>query len=214
MGVIKRGILGGFSNKVGNIVGSTWKGRAVVKSLPLSVANPRTTPQTNQRTKFKSAALFFSAILSTWIKPLWDRFSGDISGYNAVMKLNTELFSNAGIPDVANLVMSKGKMAQPVINTAVIDVSLGTLAINYTIPADATWGQAGESLFILAYNTSTEALLFVGEEIVDPSDTATFTTSDIDNYSVGDTVAIYLAIKRTDGTQVSNSTFTSTIVIA
>ena len=53
MGVIKQGILGGFSGKVANIVGSSWKGIPVIKSLPLSVANPQTAAQTTQRNKLK-----------------------------------------------------------------------------------------------------------------------------------------------------------------
>ncbi len=40
MGIIKRGILGGFSNKVANVVGSSWKGINTMRALPLSVANP------------------------------------------------------------------------------------------------------------------------------------------------------------------------------
>ena len=52
MGIIKRGILGGVSNKVGNVVGSSWKGIATLRSLPLSVANPNTLAQRNNRTSF------------------------------------------------------------------------------------------------------------------------------------------------------------------
>src|SRR5690606_508733 len=42
MGIIKQGILGGFSGKVGNVVGASWKGIDYIRSLPSSVSNPRT----------------------------------------------------------------------------------------------------------------------------------------------------------------------------
>jgi hypothetical protein len=34
MGIIKQGILGGFSGKVGNVVGGTWKGIDYMRVLP------------------------------------------------------------------------------------------------------------------------------------------------------------------------------------
>ena len=55
MGTIKKGILGSFSGKVGNIVGASWKGIAYIRSLPASVRNPRTVKQVTQRSKFIQA---------------------------------------------------------------------------------------------------------------------------------------------------------------
>lgn len=52
MGTIKKGIMGGFSGKVGNIVGASWKGIAYIRSLPANVHNPRTEKQVTQRSKF------------------------------------------------------------------------------------------------------------------------------------------------------------------
>ncbi|MDD3723512.1 MAG: DUF6266 family protein, partial [Lutibacter sp.] len=52
MGTIKKGILGGFSGKVGSVVGSTWNGISYMRSLPASVKNPRTEKQMSQRSKF------------------------------------------------------------------------------------------------------------------------------------------------------------------
>ena len=45
MGIIKKGILGGFSGKVGNVVGASWKGIDYIRSLPSTVRNPRTPRQ-------------------------------------------------------------------------------------------------------------------------------------------------------------------------
>jgi hypothetical protein len=55
MGTIKKGILGGFSGKVGTVVGASWKGIAYMRSLPQKVKNPRTTGQRSQRSKFSLA---------------------------------------------------------------------------------------------------------------------------------------------------------------
>lgn len=205
MGIIKRGILGGFSKSVANVVGSSWKGIAYMKSKPLSVANPRTTPQVNQRSKFKGASLFFAFFLSGWVKPLWDRFSSGMSGYNAIMRQNVEDFGIDGEPATTDLVMSKGKMQPPVLSSAVADVSLGTIVFDYDIPDDVTWGQPDESLFIAVYNKTQDKPIDTAFVTVSPGDGDTFTMGSHD-FIAGDVIWIWAAIKRADGTQVSNST--------
>ena len=52
MGTIKQGILGGFSGKVGTVVGSSWKGISYMRGRAQSVRNPRTEGQMEQRSKF------------------------------------------------------------------------------------------------------------------------------------------------------------------
>ena len=63
MATIKQGILGAFSGKVGSVVGSSWKGIAIMKALPASVANPRTAKQVIQRSKMSSAVAFAKEVL-------------------------------------------------------------------------------------------------------------------------------------------------------
>jgi hypothetical protein len=41
MGTIKKGILGGFSGRVGTIAGASWKGIAYMCSLPQKTCNLR-----------------------------------------------------------------------------------------------------------------------------------------------------------------------------
>ena len=213
MGIIKRGILGGFSNKVANVVGSSWKGRAVIKSLPLSVANPRTTPQVNQRNKFGSASYLYSTILGTWVKPLWDRFSGNISGYNAIVKQNVETFDNSGAGIGQNMLMAKGKMESTTTTSVVADASLGTVVVNGTVPNDVTWGQAGEELYVMAFNNTTQSFSEVNLSNVDPGDSFSVTLN-VENYSAGNTGCSFCALRRADGTQVSYSESFNFTVIA
>lgn len=213
MGIIKRGILGGFSNKVANVVGTSWKGRAVIKALPLSVANPRTTPQVNQRTKFSACSKLFSEILGDWVKPLWDRFSGDISGYNAVVKANVAGFGTTGIPDYGALVMSKGKMATPSIDTIVADVSLGTVVTLVDLPADAAWGGTGLQVFVLAINENSGNVLGVTVGTGNSGGSSTVTINSTD-FEAGDEIIVFVALKRADGTQVSPSLQSAIIAIA
>lgn len=110
MAKIKQGILGGFSGKVANVVGTSWKGRAVMKSQPLSVANPRTEAQQEQRGKFSKIAELASAVLTQYVQPVENPISGDISGYNLFCKDNKGAFDALGKLVAANFVSGGGKI--------------------------------------------------------------------------------------------------------
>ena len=110
MAKIKQGILGGFSGKVASLVGTSWKGRAVMKSLPLSVANPRTESQVGQRNKFSKVAELASQILTQFVQPVENPISGNISGYNLFCKDNKAAFDAAGDLVAANLCAGGGKI--------------------------------------------------------------------------------------------------------
>ena len=55
MGIIKQSILGGFSGKVGTVVGGSCKGIFYMRVLAQNVKNPRTDAQMNQRSNFALA---------------------------------------------------------------------------------------------------------------------------------------------------------------
>jgi len=110
MAVIKQGILGGFSGSVANITGSSWKGIAVIKSKPLSVANPQTAAQVTNRSQFASAVAFSKEVLAGAIKPLLDEIAVKMSGYNLFVQLNKDLFDADGLATPADVKISVGTL--------------------------------------------------------------------------------------------------------
>ena len=116
MGIIKQGILGGFSKKVGAVVGTSWKGIAVMKSIPQSVVNPKTTLQVNQRSAFKLTAQIASAMLTPTIQECWNRWAKRMSGYNAFIKANVDIMkSNNSIVGgfLTQMIVSNGELTLP-----------------------------------------------------------------------------------------------------
>ena len=88
MAILKNGVFGGFSGKVGNVVGSSWKGIEYIKSRPAKMTNPRTKGQTNQRKKFIVTQTFLRTF-----KPLirigFRNYAQDrMSAFNAAMSYN------------------------------------------------------------------------------------------------------------------------------
>lgn len=210
MGVIKRGILGGVSGSIGNVVGSSWKGIAVLKAKPLSVANPKTAAQVAQRGKMTNVVAFSKEILTQIIKPLWDRFAQQQSGFNAFIKANIDLFAAAMPSPAADLVISSGKMESTAI-AAVVD-SLATDQI------DIGWGDdSGTGLkltsdipYVVIVNVTKEEVVAANgvSGSVDRSDTS-LTVDVPSDWIAGDTYASYLAFKRADGTVVSDTAYSS-----
>lgn len=204
MAIIKQGILGGFKKKIGSVVGSSWKGIATMRSLPLSVANPKTAAQVGNRNRFKACAEFASIILASIIKPLMDRFAGQMSGYNYFTKLNKEVFANPASPTWADLVISKGRLLPPVISNVVW--GLGKLSVTLTARLDDKYALPTDKVYALVYNATSGEIVFAG----DTGKTRTqylVELTPLKTPQSDDDLEIYVAYIHADGTEVSDSTY-------
>lgn len=81
MATFEKGILGGFSGKVGNVVGSRWRGKNVMRSLPQRGNYTPTDKQEEQREKFKTVIGFLSP-LTDILNLYFGKTQGDKSRYN------------------------------------------------------------------------------------------------------------------------------------
>lgn len=210
MGVIKRGLIGGFSGRVGSIVGSSWKGIAVIKSLPLSVANPRTSGQVAQRTAFSYTSKFASSILASYVKPLWDRFASQESGYNAFMKKNVPLYSTIADEHSNDFVISQGKMQST--DFAMNNVSADQNFVEMTWVDDSGTGLklATDISYLVAYNATNGE--FGTSDSHNTRDTGSDDVQMPSNLTTGDIINVWLAFRRADGTIVSDSSYQQFIV--
>lgn len=207
MAVIKQGILGGIQNRIGNIVGSSWKGIAVIKSLPVSVANPRTAPQVAQRDKFRNIVMFATAILAEVIKPLWDRFAQKQSGYNAFISRNIDYFTDAGLDIPNGLVISQGKMDATTITSATANGGSNQVTINWGNDSGQGFKQATDTAFIVCQNRDKKEVKGYNTGVTRNSTSAVVGL----NCSAGQTIDIWLAFRRADGTIVSDTSYISVI---
>lgn len=62
MGVYNKGILGPFSGKVGTVVGASWRGKDILRSLPKKTNRKPTDTQQLQRDKFTAVSEFLTPI--------------------------------------------------------------------------------------------------------------------------------------------------------
>lgn len=209
MGTIKRGILGGFKNKVGSVIGSSWKGIDTMRSMPLSVANPRTAKQIAVRGNFKTLVVAASSVNSTLIRPYWSRFAKQMTGANAFIRENYSAFKNPEILFSENAILSKGKLdmvgsihVDDTVYPAPLEVTFDTINGTYGDSSDIVeaWGvksnnaTSNRTLEIKLMSATTR-----GEGGIDVDRTMWEST---------DEFALYLTVRRADGTLVSNSLFT------
>ncbi len=130
-GVITQGILGGFSGKVGGVVGGNWKGVDYMRGFK-APANPNTTAQQAQRAKMASMVAKARMILSTIIQVYWNPFSVKSSGYNDFVKANINLLGADPYPLTANNKIALGTL-QPVAGvTAVYTTGDGSIDLTWT----------------------------------------------------------------------------------
>lgn len=104
MGKILQGILGGFSGKVGPVVGASWKGIQYMRAYVVP-ANPNTAGQQTQRTSFAVMVALARDVLSTLINTYWDPFVSGMSGFNRFIQVNI------GTLDVSDKLTITSKLA-------------------------------------------------------------------------------------------------------
>lgn len=84
MGTIKQGILGGFSGRVGTVVGSNWKSVHYMRALAVNINNPNTEKQQCQRNKF-AVALDFLKTITPFVRIGYQSYTQKQSAFNAAM---------------------------------------------------------------------------------------------------------------------------------
>lgn len=209
MGVIRQGILGGFSGKVANVVGSSWKGIAVLKSLPLSVANPRTPGQVEQREKMTGIVAAARLLLAALIQPYWNPFAQRMSGYNAFVKENIDTFVSDTFTNFAAFFSTRGSLLGVVVSGVVSSAAANTITISWTNNSGQADALATDEMVIVVYN-STQGYWIVS---------AGADTRNGSPYAVPDTLMIaadvlkvYVSCSRPNFSKVSDSTFTNNVV--
>ena len=203
MAKIPQGILGGISGKIGGIVGSSWKGINVIKTKPLSVANPKTAGQVAQRNLFGNTVAFAVVILATIIKPLWDRFASRQSGFNAFIQANIAYFVDEMPVFNTGFAISKGKMAKTDLSIQTRSLASGVYAIEWLDDTGSGYKLATDEIYLVCVNIS-KGLVSSSSAAAVRSDLA----AEIDfpaGTELADILNLFWAFKRADGTIVSNS---------
>lgn len=202
-GVINRGILGGFSGKVANVIGGSWKGIAYMRSQPLSVSNPNTASQVAQRTAFSDTVAIAQIALTNIIKPFMDRFASSMSGFNYFVQQNIGAWVSAGVFTWANLKFSIGSLT-PLSTFAVTAANASpNMQITWVDNSGTGTALASDVVQTIGYN-ETQNTWKVGEAVMNRPDAASTLPFDA-NFATNDVIHAWGVVKSALGDKVANS---------
>lgn len=211
MGNIKQGILGGFSGKVGTVIGSNWKGINYMRAIAPSIRDARTAKQLAQREKFKLVLGFLRSVQS-YVRVGFKMYATRQTAFNAAMSYTMRNAVKGTSQDVSidysKVMVSRGSLVLP-LNIHRLNND-GEIAISWSDNSGV--GNALDTDFAmpLAYNADKHEVVYDmvsacrGDEGVSlnyPS-----------NWS-GDTVHVYLGFVSENGSLVSDSVYLGEAVI-
>ena len=211
MGTIKKGILGGFSGKVGTVVGASWKGISYMRSLPLKVKNPRTEPQMNQRTKF-AVTLKFLKPMTGLLRTGWKMYAYKKSPFNAAMSYTIDNAITGAYPnysiDPSKVLISRGPLA-PATNVVASPIS-GTINLEWDDTGSSSFIKQTDKTLLAVLNPSKSQAVFdiAGEERSELTQSISLPAD-----WVGNTVVVYLGFISEDGKEVANSVYAGSVTV-
>ena len=200
MAVIKSGILGGLSGSIGNVTGSSWKGIPVLRTKPLSVANPNTPAQQAVRTPWAKLTQLGSSIVGSIIQPVWNGIASKMSGYNLFLQQNSKSAFNAlGEFIPANLIVSPGTLASTAITTTKLD-DLSSAPVAWSTVLPSAQALATDKAYVAVFD-SDGLLVGVSSGIV-PRSAGTATVTFTKLLANGGHYSVYLFFMSADGKRI------------
>lgn len=203
MGKMNQGIWGGFSGKVGPVVGCRWKNIYYIRSRAARVSNPNTEKQRCQRGKFRVAVNFLKTILP-FIQIGFSNYEQNKSAYNAAISyLMRHAFTGSGTNAVLDY--DRARVCQGSLTPAVgasVCLQGGNVKILWTDNGCDGDAADDDEAMVLVYNKTRE------EAVCNMSSASRAACSCLLRLPMGweaDELAVYLGFRSSDGKRLSNS---------
>ena len=211
MGKIKQGILGGFSGKVGSVVGSSWKGISYMRGKAVSIKNPKTLQQKEQRSKFVLALSVLQPI-TAFIRVGFKRYAHRQSEFNAAMSYTVKhaivgTYPNYEI-DYRNLLVSRGTLTGA--SNATAQAATGRIVFSWDDNSGIGEAQPTDKAMLVALNPAKGEAAYTTDGAPRSACLEHFGVSP---FWSGDEVEVYLAFITEDGKDVANSAYLGTVTI-
>jgi len=211
MGTISKGILGGFSGKVGTVVGANWRGKDVMRSLPKKSSRTATEDQLIQRQKFGLVTKFLAPVA-----PLTRAWYGQPAGYKSKRNLAVSYHIKEAIAgtypdftmDFPKVIITKGELAGIDDPTAVPEAG-AVIATTWADNSDQANAKPTDILVAVVYNVDKGQFVYqqtavrsaVGFDMALPA-----------NWT-GDVAHCWLSFASADGKLQANSVYMGTFTL-
>src|SRR5664279_4006385 len=212
MGTILKGILGGFSGKVGTVVGGTWKGIDYMRSKASSISNPQTAAQLDQRLRFSVMGKFLRP-LTAFLRIGFKNQAVKMSGINAAMSFNLANALKGTYPayevDYSKVLVSQGTLPGA-LNPEVTSTTAGEIEYTWEDNSTDTDASATDKALLVVYNPARNKVVTIvgGNTRTGGSQSITLPA----NFS-GDEVQCFISFSTAKQTVLSNSEYVGGIIV-
>jgi hypothetical protein len=180
-------IKGNLKGRLGDIVGSSWKGKPYTKTYT-PPSNPNTPAQIETRHLFQTIAHIGKGLrtpLELYVRPKPHK----ISVYNNLIQMNKPMFSKQGDKWAPlELVIMAGELTTTLITTAVFD----STALTTTVTWDGAKGDQTDKALVVVYDDESKHTVYL-VETMRSAGTVTIDTSSFANVSTYNEIYVYLA---------------------
>jgi hypothetical protein len=213
MGTIKKGILGGFSGKVGTVVGGNWKGIDYMRGKAASVSNPKTEAQLDQRARF-AAALKFLQPLTAFIRVGFKNYAVKMTAFNSAMSYNLNNALTGAYPDYsidyASALVSRGSLPGALNPTASSNTT-GQIDFIWEDNSQDANASANDKVLLVAFNPTKQLATTIVGGNERPTNAQALT---VPSSFTGDQVECYIAFQNANQSILSNSVYVGSVVVA
>jgi Family of unknown function (DUF6266) len=212
MATFNKGILGGFSGKVGTIVGSNWRGLDVLRSLPKKSSRIPSEKQLIVQARFSLTAHFLAPL-----KPLLSAYFGQPSGEKSRFNMAFSYHNREAIAgtypdfeiDYQKVIICKGDLLQ--VEQPGVSQQAGA-ELKYTWQDNSGEGEAKatDMILVVVYNPTRE--LFSYKELAAARTEGLFTLALPDKW-IGETVHTWLSVVNAAETKWASSVYLGSVVL-
>lgn len=213
MGTYNKGILGAFSGKVGPVVGASWRGKDVLRSLPRKGNRVATATQLLQREKFTMVTGFLTPLNSV-VGRYFGNNTGDKTRRNQAMSYLMREAINYVDPDLvwdfSKVLISRGDL---------LGLTGASAAVGAGESVDFTWtdnsgqgdAETTDKLVVVLYEETTKTSVHALNAGLRNQGTANVI---VPAFLSGLTVQVWATFASTDDKLYATSQYLGTVVIA
>jgi len=212
MGTFSKGILGGFSGKVGSVIGSTWKGIDYMRSKPGARTGTFSIAQQEQQAKFAVAIRFVSTMSSLFMISFRDyaiRKTGINSAFSWVIKNAVTGIFPAYAIDFPNVLVSRGDLPNALAPSALAAAN-SEITYSWTDNSGVGLAKATDKAILVVFCPAMNLCIYttgsaLRSAVTDTIDVATFS---------GRVVETYIGFISEDGRNVASSLYTGQLTVS
>jgi len=212
MGEIQKGILGGFSGKVGPVVGASWRGKDIVRSRPKKSGKLPSESQLSVRFKFTLVTRFLAPV-----RPILSAYFGQPEGVKSRRNLATAYHIDDAVAglfpdyviDYPKVLFTKGDLLGALDPAAVV-AATANINLSWDDNSGQGMAKANDEALIVVYN-ETQNLFEIRDSAATRS-SGSYAVALPENW-VGNTVYCWLSFISEDKKKWASSNYLGEFVL-